>query len=238
MPLYVKGEGGANVVLAWRDRDEEEGEARPSSSSSSSESGKRRRGGCDHEDDDNARLRRLLQGRVLRVRKKQKARRREDGGGDNGTDGTDANADADAAATTAAAASALDALIWAPLAGASASPAERDEAFAHRVLAPALGPLLQRGRRLLDDNDDGDDALLLRAAAAATGAPTTTSFPLPPELLPDATTPLTAQEMEEAAQGLFGQPEDIARAALFLASGEADFVTGAQLFVDGGFSAV
>ena len=42
----------------------------------------------------------------------------------------------------------------------------------------------------------------------------------------------------KAAQGRFGQPEDIARAALFLASDEADFVTGAQLFVDGGFSAV
>jgi len=41
-----------------------------------------------------------------------------------------------------------------------------------------------------------------------------------------------------AAQGRFGQPEDIARAALYLASDEASFVNGAQLFVDGGFSAV
>ena len=42
----------------------------------------------------------------------------------------------------------------------------------------------------------------------------------------------------KAQQGRMGEPEDIARAALYLASDEADFVTGAQLFVDGGFSAV
>ena len=41
-----------------------------------------------------------------------------------------------------------------------------------------------------------------------------------------------------AAQGRLGRPEDIARAALYLASDDAEFVTGAQLFVDGGFSAV
>ena len=41
-----------------------------------------------------------------------------------------------------------------------------------------------------------------------------------------------------AAQGRLGRPEDIARAALYLASDDADFVTGTSLFVDGGFSAV
>lgn len=41
-----------------------------------------------------------------------------------------------------------------------------------------------------------------------------------------------------AAQGRLGRPEDVARAALYLASDDADFVTGAQLFVDGGFSAI
>ena len=41
-----------------------------------------------------------------------------------------------------------------------------------------------------------------------------------------------------AAQGRLGRPEDVARAALYLASDDAEFVTGTQLFVDGGFSAV
>ena len=41
-----------------------------------------------------------------------------------------------------------------------------------------------------------------------------------------------------AAQGRMGKPEDVARAALYLASADAEFVNGAQLFVDNGFSAV
>lgn len=41
-----------------------------------------------------------------------------------------------------------------------------------------------------------------------------------------------------AAQGRLGRPPDIANAALFLLSDEASFITGAHLFVDGGFSAV
>ena len=42
----------------------------------------------------------------------------------------------------------------------------------------------------------------------------------------------------KAAQGRMGMPEDIARAALYLASDDAEFVNGTQLFVDNGFSAV
>ena len=41
-----------------------------------------------------------------------------------------------------------------------------------------------------------------------------------------------------AAQGRMGKPEEVARAALYLASDDAEFVNGAQLFVDNGFSAV
>jgi NAD(P)-dependent dehydrogenase (short-subunit alcohol dehydrogenase family) len=41
-----------------------------------------------------------------------------------------------------------------------------------------------------------------------------------------------------AQQGRIGEPEEVAKAALFLASDEASFVTGAHLFVDNGFTAV
>jgi NAD(P)-dependent dehydrogenase (short-subunit alcohol dehydrogenase family) len=41
-----------------------------------------------------------------------------------------------------------------------------------------------------------------------------------------------------AQQGRIGEPEDVARAALYLASDDAAFITGQHLFVDNGFSAI
>ena len=41
-----------------------------------------------------------------------------------------------------------------------------------------------------------------------------------------------------AQQGRIGEPEDVARAALYLASDDSAFITGQQLFVDNGFSAI
>jgi NAD(P)-dependent dehydrogenase (short-subunit alcohol dehydrogenase family) len=53
--------------------------------------------------------------------------------------------------------------------------------------------------------------------------------------------PDPAKAREEAgslhALGRIGQPEEVARAAVFLASDDASFMTGSALIVDGGFSA-
>mgnify|MGYP000156122019 CR=1 FL=1 len=41
-----------------------------------------------------------------------------------------------------------------------------------------------------------------------------------------------------AAQGRIGRAEEVAQAALFLASDESSFVNGTHLFVDNGFTAI
>lgn len=44
------------------------------------------------------------------------------------------------------------------------------------------------------------------------------------------------QLLKRIKLGRFGQPSDLLGAAIFLASGASDFVTGQTLFVDGGFT--
>ena len=38
--------------------------------------------------------------------------------------------------------------------------------------------------------------------------------------------------------GRFGQPDEVAKAVVFLASDDSSYVTGVELFVDGGFAQV
>ena len=56
--------------------------------------------------------------------------------------------------------------------------------------------------------------------------------PMVGELLQDASA--RNQILQSTALRRFGQAADVAAAALFLASGEASFITGATLVVDGG----
>ena len=49
-------------------------------------------------------------------------------------------------------------------------------------------------------------------------------------------TPLYQQILTRTPAGRWGAPDDCAGAAIFLASSASDFVTGATIFVDGGYS--
>ena len=49
--------------------------------------------------------------------------------------------------------------------------------------------------------------------------------------------PMRDQIVRQTPMGRFGTPEEIAKAALFLASDDASFMTGAPLVVDGGYTA-
>jgi len=58
----------------------------------------------------------------------------------------------------------------------------------------------------------------------------------------DLTQGMPASELGEEIRrrtpaGRWGQPDDMVGAAVFLASAASDFVTGAQLLVDGGYAA-
>ena len=55
-------------------------------------------------------------------------------------------------------------------------------------------------------------------------------------LTPDVET-TRAAFLAQVPMGVWGQPEDVGNAALFLASDAAKFITGAELSVDGGFTA-
>src|SRR5207244_1579547 len=54
--------------------------------------------------------------------------------------------------------------------------------------------------------------------------------------VPKAAAEAYAALMTLVPYGRIGEPEDVARAAVWLASDEADYVTGTTLFVDGGMT--
>jgi NAD(P)-dependent dehydrogenase (short-subunit alcohol dehydrogenase family) len=51
---------------------------------------------------------------------------------------------------------------------------------------------------------------------------------------PDAVNALRERMIANTPMRRMGEPEEVARAVLFLSSDEASFITGVDLFVDGG----
>ena len=70
---------------------------------------------------------------------------------------------------------------------------------------------------------------------------------LPPPVTPGLTNLLASSQVGDERRkfiaaatplGRLGAPEEVARAAVFLASDDASYITGIELFVDGGFAQV
>jgi NAD(P)-dependent dehydrogenase (short-subunit alcohol dehydrogenase family) len=57
-------------------------------------------------------------------------------------------------------------------------------------------------------------------------------------LMPDGASIIKAGMAASVPLGRLGQPDEIAKAAVFLASDDASYVTGVELFVDGGMAQV
>ena len=63
------------------------------------------------------------------------------------------------------------------------------------------------------------------------------STPLVESALPDLPDDFAARALERTPMGRFGEVDEIARTAVFLASDDASYMTGAELVVDGGYTA-
>jgi len=69
-------------------------------------------------------------------------------------------------------------------------------------------------------------------------APGTTMTPLGQRLIENDTPERLAQRLSRYPLGRFGQPEEIARSILFLASDDSSYATGMCLVIDGGLTSV
>src|SRR5256885_1919379 len=86
---------------------------------------------------------------------------------------------------------------------------------------------------------------LTKAGAVHHGRPNTRVNSVHPGLMPPMRTSgrtadpaVRAKMLEGVPLGRAGRVEEVANAALFLASDDASYITGAELYVDGGFLAV
>jgi 3(or 17)beta-hydroxysteroid dehydrogenase len=102
----------------------------------------------------------------------------------------------------------------------------------------------QRGVHVGYNASKGAVRTLTKAAAVQHGADNIRVNSVHPGLMPPmrssgrtADPEVRARMLRQVPMGRAGQVEEVAHAVLFLASGEASYITGAELYVDGGYLA-
>lgn len=83
-----------------------------------------------------------------------------------------------------------------------------------------------------------DPLVLARKIRVNTVSPGAVLTPLTRQPTPEATQQVNAYIQSVVPMGRWGQPEEIARAVLFLASADSSYMTGAEIAVDGGLAQI